>query len=445
MEFVNTTRNSVKLDDIGKVIPFLDNVPQYISTDEILKSKSFQYMCVANKFFIVTASDDRIEQNLLRMQKETQHPSSNQIKVSVTGQFLSNSGYGKANRNLVYGLAANGIDVAINIEDSDSSDSLHQSEIQRIIRFRQYRNDDIQIVSSVPSFAERPNCKYAILNTTIEAASVPHDFPVTCDQFDEIWVVSDFCKTVLEEYGVSKPIFVIPNSINVNIYNSKANPATFSPPLKKFVFVSVGTWGYRKGQEILLQSFAEEFSKSDDCTLLFVAPYGSNGRDDEISKEIEKYSSLANIARCGIPITEHNMPGIYTACNAFVLVSRGEGFGVPYLEAGACGLPVIATKHSGHLMFLNDDNSYLIDIDGLKEIPDKSTNIHYWDNHLFASIESERFKNDLKLTMRSLYEDRHKSLNKISNLSEETRKYSIKKVGAIALNRLEQICQNFTF
>src|SRR5204863_1079177 len=37
------------------------------------------------------------------------------------------------------------------------------------------------------------------------------------------------------------------------------------------------------------------------------------------------------------------MPGLYTACDALVHPYRGEGFGLPVLEAMACGLPVLVT------------------------------------------------------------------------------------------------------
>jgi glycosyltransferase involved in cell wall biosynthesis len=37
---------------------------------------------------------------------------------------------------------------------------------------------------------------------------------------------------------------------------------------------------------------------------------------------------------------------------AFITLTHGEGYGLPIIEAAACGLPVIATNWSGHLDFL---------------------------------------------------------------------------------------------
>jgi glycosyltransferase involved in cell wall biosynthesis len=43
-----------------------------------------------------------------------------------------------------------------------------------------------------------------------------------------------------------------------------------------------------------------------------------------------------------------NLPRLYTGADAFVLPSRGEGWGRPHIEAMAMGLPTIATNWSGN-------------------------------------------------------------------------------------------------
>lgn len=449
MEFINTTRNAVKLQDIEKTIPFLgDNIPQMISSDEINRSKSFQYMCLSKKFLIVSVDNSRIEQNLWNLQQKVSMEIPPPIEVSMEGQFLNNSGYGKANRNLTYALATAGIKIGVIIDNSDD-DLMPQGEIESISRFIRHEMADIHISSYVPSFAKRdPSCKYAILNTTVEAASVPIDFVTTCDEFDEVWVVSDFCKNVLTEYGVSKPITVIPNAINTSLYNTNVKPHYFDPPLKSFVFVCVASWNFRKGQDVLLKAYVNEFSSSDDITLLFVNTYGENGKNDKTTQDIKKAilnkPDFPHIARSGRSIPEYDMPRIYRGCGAFVLPSRGEGFCTPYLEAGSCRLPVISTRHGGQLMFLNDENSYLVDIDGLKECEMGKTDIHYWDGHLFASIESNEFIHRLQKTMRHVFENREEARAKAVKLAETAKNYSLQSVGLIASERLRNIWKNFS-
>ena len=54
-------------------------------------------------------------------------------------------------------------------------------------------------------------------------------------------------------------------------------------------------------------------------------------------------------------ISERDVATLYThpSIKAFVSLTRGEGFGLPILEAAASKLPVIATDWGGHLDFMN--------------------------------------------------------------------------------------------
>ena len=64
------------------------------------------------------------------------------------------------------------------------------------------------------------------------------------------------------------------------------------------------------------------------------------------------------------------MAALYRSASAFVLPSRGEGWGRPYMEAMACGLPTIGTRYLGSADFMTDENSFLVDA-SLVPVPER--------------------------------------------------------------------------
>jgi glycosyltransferase involved in cell wall biosynthesis len=99
-------------------------------------------------------------------------------------------------------------------------------------------------------------------------------------------------------------------------------------------FIYVGTLEPRKNIERMLDAFA--LSKLPHHFLLV----GSRGWKDEIV--INKIRKLSNVrVLTGVP--NRDMPSLYAGASALVFVSLYEGFGLPVVEAMACGCPVIAS------------------------------------------------------------------------------------------------------
>src|SRR5205823_1547928 len=59
-------------------------------------------------------------------------------------------------------------------------------------------------------------------------------------------------------------------------------------------------------------------------------------------------------------LTTDEKHSLMHACDAYVSLHRAEGFGLTPAEAMSLGKPVIATRYSGNLDFMNDENSYLV-------------------------------------------------------------------------------------
>ena len=74
-------------------------------------------------------------------------------------------------------------------------------------------------------------------------------------------------------------------------------------------------------------------------------------------------------------IPQAELPSLYKAADAFVLPTRGEGWGRPVMEAMAMGLPAIVTNWSGTTAFISDATAYPLPYE-LKAAP--TGEHHYW-------------------------------------------------------------------
>ena len=113
----------------------------------------------------------------------------------------------------------------------------------------------------------------------------------------------------------------------------------------------------------------EEFGAADDVSLVFkTGSAGGRSLDEVRAQAADALRDAggprqlpANVVFHYSTLSAAEMPRLYRAADAFALPSRGEGWGRPLQEAMLMGLPTIATRWSGHLEFMNDENSWLLE------------------------------------------------------------------------------------
>jgi glycosyltransferase involved in cell wall biosynthesis len=216
---------------------------------------------------------------------------------------------------------------------------------------------------------------YAAL-TAFETEGIPAHWVNPLNRMDEVWVQTEFNRRTFAEAGVRESkLRVVGAGLDMALYD----PARIapSPALRKrsFVFLSIFQWHSRKGWPILIEAFARTFSRADDvCLVIKALPV--QGDPTPIEDQVTAHLAQRGISRdSAAPIiiidrdmTDTEIRTLYRSADAFVLPTRGEGWGIPFHEAMAMGLPTIGTRYSGHLDYMNDTNSYLIDIRGLVEV-----------------------------------------------------------------------------
>jgi Glycosyltransferase len=119
---------------------------------------------------------------------------------------------------------------------------------------------------------------------------------------------------------------------------------------KKKVLVCVGRLVHRKGQDRLIESMPEIIAKVPDAHLLIVGqgPYLDHLKKLVADNHLHGYVTFIGRIHYG------ELPRYICAGDLFVMPSRSrfgglevEGLGIVYLEASACGLPVIAGSSGG--------------------------------------------------------------------------------------------------
>lgn len=147
-----------------------------------------------------------------------------------------------------------------------------------------------------------------------------------------------------------------------------------------FILISVGrivASERYKGHEIVMQALKKLLPENSNLKYLIVG----EGNYRETLEDIVTSSGIkAHVVFAG-RVSEEELPDYYRASDLFIMPSKGEGFGIVYLEAMACGLPVIAGSQDGSVDALrNGELGILINPDSVSEAADAIRTVMYQKN-----------------------------------------------------------------
>lgn len=393
MRVINQCDNSICINDIDLIIPFSSTGESFEIDSELVERSTILHVCLA-KGMIVDASKEKgvpgaytRHQAMLVSEDQYRHPDrvpkpkngSKQDKESFPsdktyaiwhGPAFDFGGYANMNRRFMFGLDKMGDQ--IKYKELPSMKDAGPEIAQRLSRLTR---------TKVPDWAPMvygmtaPLCyhweKYKVLFTMMETRALHPHYVERCNSADEIIVPSHWCKKVFRESGVTKPLRVIPLGVDTSLYVPGVKPMGFSKGLKDFVFLSVFGWSMRKGYDVLLKAYFEEFTSDDPVSLLIMSRY--KGSTDEHQKNVirEDIARTASMVRnpkkphvllFGDTLSDEMMPRLYASADCYVLISRGEGFGLPYcFPAGEsvftpCGIVDVENVRKGDEVWSHSGN-----------------------------------------------------------------------------------------
>ncbi len=274
-------------------------------------------------------------------------------------------GYASVTRNVIKKLWAKNVYVNYDHLYSDLPETNTGDPLIDDIRRLPRRPGSPVVMSGPADLWRRKSSRFRIGYTMLEVDGIPRDWVEEANRAVEVWVPSQFNVETFSSSGVKRPICKIPLGVDTDYFHPDIKPyRRFS----RFTFLSLFEWGERKAPEILIKAFNEEFSASDDVVLVIAC----SNWDPAVS--IKAALDRLNLRRGRAPIIlyvnpqleGYQMGSLYKSADVFVLPTKGEGFGLPILEAMACGVPPIATDWSGHLEFFDETVGYPIHVHHLE-------------------------------------------------------------------------------
>jgi glycosyltransferase involved in cell wall biosynthesis len=244
----------------------------------------------------------------------------------------------------------------------------------------------------------------------------------------EVWVPTQWGLDTFARAGVRpEKLRVVPEAVDIERFDADAVAASpefdleararrvLGPPLRgggvrSTKFLSVFKWEARKAPEVLLSAYLDAFTAEDDvalflrCDLYHETAAETATGTDLVAARIEAFAEARRrdngamtkttprvYALPRVPETE--LPSAYAAADAFVLPSRGEGWGRPHVEAMSLGLPVIATNWSGPTAFMTRQNAYPLAVENeLVALPEDS----HFKTHRWAQPSEDHLRSLLK-------------------------------------------------
>ncbi|WCK56173.1 glycosyltransferase [Aneurinibacillus sp. Ricciae_BoGa-3] len=335
------------------------------------------------------------------------------VQIVWKGSVFDHSGYSRASRECLLALYLKGIKVKLDLIRNSWPHYALSPDQERTFNQMMAANisgQSLYIQHQTPDMWEQkpwPSVGF----TYWETSKIPDNWISKCHQMDAVFVSSDHNLHLFRQSGVSVPLFKIRPCLSpLTLDASLMRIPPYVHQLPSFRFLSISTWIERKGFDRLLKAYFEAFSSAEDVVLIIKA-IGGHNVEQLVFAESRKYRNPGRVYIDTQFRDESEMDGLYRSCQAFVLASRGEGVGYPFLEAGARGLPVIATGWGGHTDFLNEANSYLIPYQ-LVPVKPQSYYYGYQPEQMWAEVSIEH----LKQAMRRVYENYGEAAAKAAQL-----------------------------
>lgn len=376
----------------------------HILTDEQMANQHLMEVHKDGNEHYIKLEDEII--NFYNKETHTKKP------IVIECDVFSGTGYGMLSREFMKRILPRDLNIKINPINSSGlfSSCITDNEI------RLYKDNftSVEEVTNMGAYTHMrvypprinfPRKHYNLTYTMLESYTIHHLFAKMLESsFDRFIVPTNFVKETFSQIVDPDRITVIPLAVDEEVFHpnipqedvqfKKVNliEQTIEHTDEKpsgFKFLGTARFSHRKGCDLVLKSFAQEFTNDDDVSLvLFYLPENENDPQHLIRRILSilteytpRPGKLPNIYLRDIPWPTDKQYLPYGWGDCFVFPSRGEGFGLTPMEAGACKIPVISSDNSGLKDFITDDVAFVVPTDKVENIGTLGSNGMYEGRH----------------------------------------------------------------
>lgn len=249
-----------------------------------------------------------------------------------------------------------------------------------------------------------PYAKPTLIYTQNALGGLPPEWIAALSAADGIVVPSEFDRAVFARHFPR--VYVAGQSADAAVFKPQPEERARAP--ETFSFLYVGSYSFRKGVDLLLRAFLEEFSAEEPVELRLQCP--GAGRGEEFNHCLRMIQHLNPQGRVRLSAGERSpewMSRLYNQSDCVITCSRGEGWCLPLTEALLCEIPVIAPRSTGMAEYLDDSIAELVSASEIPAaraaLPFATTFVSVYDHPGISYYEPS--VSETRAAMRRVYED----------------------------------------
>jgi len=377
-------------------------------------------------------------------------------KVLLRAPLLTNSGYGVHSRQIYMWLEEKE-DIELYVEclhwgltswvvNTETEEGLFGRIVSRSLSDLSTIDFDLSFQVQLPDEWDSKIAKKNVGVTALVETDICNlEWIKKINEMDHIIVPSTFTKNVIKDtakfISAKTPISVVPEWFNQALlnkqelescYDSRYNFTTQKNLLLVGTLTSQNVEDDRKNLVNTIAWTLEAFKDNPDVGIIAKVCVGKSTSEDR-SITLDFFNKIINTFRQGPFPRVHLIHGHMTdkeiaalfahkSIVGYISATRGEGYGLPLVDAAAAGVPVVATNWSGHLDFL-DKKFIKVDYDLVKISDSRVDGRIFVTNAQWAEPRKESFQEGIL----KLLKGRENCLKKSAELKKKVRKKFSKK------------------